>query len=178
MVALCGSFATFNYRVCASQISMLEGSYHAANNYGGTLMISQRLIPAVAIFAMALGGGAASAAEPSLKDIMQGLRDSLVAMTDGLLLGEVDSVAKAATEISEHAPISELERPIIKKTLGDEMPSFAQFDERVHALSISIGEAAERGELGRAEREYQQMIVACLACHTAYKARVSEALAR
>ncbi len=58
------------------------------------------------------------------------------------------------------------------------MLGFAQFDERLHALSISIGEVAEQGELGRAEQEYQHMIAACLARHTAYKARVSEALAR
>lgn len=141
-------------------------------------MISRQRIASVSILVVALGGSTAVANEPSLKDIMQGLRDSLVAMTDGLLLGEPDTVAQAASKISGHAPISDRERPIIIKTLGSEMPGFAQLDERVHALSISIGEAAARDELGRAEQEYQQMIAACLACHTAYKARVSEALVK
>jgi len=141
-------------------------------------MNSRQWIASVSMLVVALGGSAAVADVPSLKDIMQGLRDSLVVMTDGLLLGEADTVARAASEISGHAPISERERSIIIETLGSEMPGFAQLDERVHALSISIGEAAARGELGRAEQEFQQMIATCLACHTAYKDRVSEALAR
>lgn len=140
-------------------------------------MIKKSPLAAVAIVLVVLGNGAVVAAEPTLKEIMQGLRDSLVAMTDGLLLEQPEVVARAATEIAEHAPISAAERSVIKTTLGTDMPGFAQFDQRVHALSLAIRDAASQGALQRAERDYQQMLAACFACHTAYKARVGDALA-
>ncbi|MDZ7768135.1 MAG: hypothetical protein U5K38_03150 [Woeseiaceae bacterium] len=97
-------------------------------------------------------------------------------MTDGLLLGEPDRVSRAALGIAEHPPISERDRSIIAATLGAEMPAFAEFDQLVHSLSVSIGEAATQSDLVRAEREYQQMLNACLGCHSVYKTRVAQAL--
>ncbi len=139
-------------------------------------MISKRLLAAAAVLAFAATGLAAIETEPTLKEIMQGLRDSLVEMTDGLLLGELDRVSPAALDIAGHPPISERDRPVIVATLGPEMPAFAQFDQSVHSLSLSIAEAATQGDLARAEREYQQMLGTCFACHSAYKSRVAEAL--
>jgi cytochrome c553 len=138
-------------------------------------MITTRLITIVAVLTFAVTAATAEN-EPTLKEIMQGLRDSLVEMTDGLLLGEADRVSRAARVIAEHPPISEHDRPIIVETLGPEMPAFAHFDQLAHSFSVSIAEAATQGDLARAEREYQQMLGACFACHNAYKTRVAEAL--
>lgn len=139
-------------------------------------MINLRWITTATVMALALGSSGAPAATPDLKSIMQGLRNSLVTMTDGLLQGEPEMVAQAAANIANHSPVPEHERSIIRATLGTEMPGFAELDREVHVLSVEVGNAAEEGDLARAERDYQTMVAACLACHTSYKARVSEAL--
>lgn len=48
---------------------------------------------------------AATAAEPNLKEIMQGLRDDVVEITDGLLTDDFTKVAHAAVRIANHARI-------------------------------------------------------------------------
>lgn len=139
-------------------------------------MINLRFI-ALAIALIITGTGLATTAnEPTLKDIMQGLRDSLFELTDGLLLEAPDQVATAAAAIAGHATVSEHERFIIVATLGSEMPKFVQWDQLVHSLSVSIGEVAATGDFARIESDYQQMLSACIACHGAYKTRVSTAL--
>jgi hypothetical protein len=138
------------------------------------MTISRLIVAAVLVITGA--GSVAMASEPSLKEIMQGLHDNQSELTGGLLSGEADRVSLAATGIAEHPAIAEREKLIIVAALGPEMPAFGQYDQRVHSLSLSIKEAAEQGDLARAEREAQEMLSACFACHKAYKDRVSKAL--
>ncbi len=64
----------------------------------------------------------------------------------------------------------------IVATLGSEMTKFVRWDQLVHSLSVSIGEAAAKGDFARIESDYQQMLNACIVCHGAHKTRVSTAL--
>jgi hypothetical protein len=95
----------------------------------------------------------ATAAEPNLKEIMQGLRDDVVEITDGLLTDDFTKVA-----------------------LGAEMAAFKQIDTSVHDLSLSIAAAAEERDHDRAIADYQRMLSGCFACHAAYKDRVGAVL--
>jgi hypothetical protein len=147
----------------------------ASTYWKTTIMTISRLIVA-AVLGITSAGSVAMASEPTLKEIMQGLHDNQSELTGGLLSGDADRVSLAATGIAEHPAIAERERLIIVATLGPEMPAFGQYDQRVHSLSLSISDAAKQGDLARAEREAQEMLSACFACHTAYKDRVSEAL--
>ena len=118
----------------------------------------------------------ATAAEPNLKGIMQGLRDDVVAITDGLLIDDLKSVADGATRIANHERIPAEQVQLVAAELGSEMATFKQFDVSVHNLSLSIAAAAEKGDRDRAIADYQSMMSGCLACHAAYKERVATVL--
>lgn len=112
----------------------------------------------------------------SLKDIMQGLRDNVVEITDGLLADDFEQVARGAISIAEHPHIPADQVQLVARELGPEMPAFKQMDTVVHDLSLEIHAAAEAHDSGAAVTAYQQMIKGCLACHAAYKERVAAAL--
>ena len=62
----------------------------------------------------------ATAAEPNLKGIMQGLRDDVVAIADGLLIDDLKSVANGATRIANHARIPAEQVQLVAAELGSD----------------------------------------------------------
>jgi hypothetical protein len=131
---------------------------------------------AVALIVFSTGLSATSA-EPDLKGIMQGLRDDVVALVDGLLTDNFENVARAAERIASHPTIPAEQVQLVAAELGQEMPTFKQFDTSVHDLSLSIAAAAEAKDRERVIADYQNMLANCLACHAAYKERVATVLA-
>lgn len=140
-------------------------------------MIGHRLLRRAGLVCISLAATAATPAEPTLKEIMQGLRDDLVEITDGLLTDDFDRVAQGATGIANHAPISAPQVELIAVELGPEMAAFRQFDELVHELSLAISSAASERDRDRTIAGYRQMVDGCLACHAAYRDRVAAVLA-
>lgn len=112
----------------------------------------------------------------TLKEIMQGLRDKLVEIADGLLNDDFGLVARGANDIAEHPHIPPSQVQLIAAELGEEMPAFKQMDHRVHNLSLEIRAAAEAHDREAASAAYQQMFDGCIACHDAYKDRVAAVL--
>jgi len=112
----------------------------------------------------------------ALQKIMQGLRDNLVEISDGLLTDDYALVARGAMAIAEHPQIPPEQVQLVAQELGPEMPVFKQFDVRVHDLSLEISAAARAGDRAAAITGFQQMIEGCFACHTAYKDRVAAVL--
>ena len=113
---------------------------------------------------------------PSLKEIMQGLRDNLVAISDGLLTDDFELVALGATSIAEHPKIPAAQVQLVAAELGPEMAAFKQLDNLVHDLSLEIGAAAKALDRDTAILSYQRMIEGCFNCHGTYKERVAAAL--
>jgi hypothetical protein len=128
-------------------------------------------------FIVLFSGLSATSAEPDLKGIMQGLRDDVVALVDGLLTDDLENVARAAKRIASHPMIPAEQVQLVAAELGQEMPTFKQFDTSVHDLSLSIAAAAEAQDRERVILDYQNMLANCLACHAAYKERVATVLA-
>jgi cytochrome c556 len=116
------------------------------------------------------------AAEPTLKEIMQGLRDDFVEISDALLVDELVRISLAAARISGHAAVTKQQGSIIAGELGDEMQKFKKFDGTVHSLSESIKQAADNNDHAQILSAYNKMFGACLECHTNYKERVSNVL--
>lgn len=114
--------------------------------------------------------------EPDLKTIMQGLRDDTVSILDALLIDDFGAAAVGANGIANHPRIPGDQVQVVARELGAEMPAFKQFDQQVHDLSLSILAAAKEEDRERAIADYQHMIKGCLACHAAYKERVSKVL--
>jgi len=55
---------------------------------------------------------------PTLKEIMQGLRDNLVEITDGLLADDFDRIANGSMGIAQHVPIPASQVTQIADVLG------------------------------------------------------------
>lgn len=131
------------------------------------------VLACVVLTALAL---ASPAPERDLKKIMQDLRNNTVSMLDGLLTDDFDAVAVAANGIAHHPSIPGAQVQLVAQELGAEMPAFKQLDQQVHDLSLSILAAAKEQDPARAIADYQHMLNGCLACHAAYKDRVSKVL--
>jgi len=112
----------------------------------------------------------------TLQTIMQGLRDNLVEISDGLLTDDFELVDRGASAIMNHPRIPPEQVQLVAKELGQEMPAFKQLDTRVHDLSVQISTAAKSGDRAAATSGFGEMIDGCLACHASYKDRVADVL--
>ena len=98
----------------------------------------------------------------ALKTIMQGLRDNLVEVTDGLLSGNRDQLAAGADSIADHPHIPPADVQLIAAGLGPEMAAFKQFDMLVHESALKIAAAARAGDNEAAIAAYRKMTDGCL----------------
>jgi hypothetical protein len=112
----------------------------------------------------------------TLQAIMQGLRDNLVEIADGLLTDDLERVERGATGIATHPRIPPEQIQLVARELGEEMPTFKQFDMRVHDLAVDIGAAAKAGDKTAAMGKFEEMIDGCFGCHVTYKDRVAGVL--
>lgn len=140
-------------------------------------MFRSKTIAAIAGLGFALSTPAATVGDAtSLQDIMQGLRDDLIKITDGLLVDDFELIANGALGIAEHQRIPAQQLKLVAAELGAEMPAFKQLDTLVHDLSMAIRAAAEAADRDTAYRHYQEMTNGCLGCHVLYKERIAAVL--
>lgn len=139
-------------------------------------MNEKRIRRAVALFWILLPAIAVTADSVTLKSIMQGLRDDLVDISDGLLTDDFELVANGAVSIANHPQIPAAQVQLVAAELGTQMPAFKQLDTLVHDLAIEISAAAEAGNGDAAISNYQRMIDGCFACHRTFKERVAGVL--
>ncbi|HNP36848.1 MAG TPA: hypothetical protein PKK10_13430 [Woeseiaceae bacterium] len=139
-------------------------------------MFWRRTIYSCTILALLASSSHTLAAEPTLKEIMQALRDDLVQVLDGLLLDDPARIAIAAQRIADHPEVSVNDRQRVTAELQEEMAQFAGFDHQVHSLAVSIEAAARAEDLALVRAETRQLIDGCLACHSMYKNRIADVL--
>ena len=113
-----------------------------------------------------------------LKGIMQGLRNNLVDISDGLLTDDFEKIAHGADAIAGHPQIPPGQVKLVAAELGSEMAAFKQLDTLVHDLSLEIRAAATAHDRDDAISGYQRLLEGCLACHSTYKERVAAVLSR
>jgi hypothetical protein len=118
----------------------------------------------------------ASTSEPTLKTIMQELRQNFLDVSDGFLLDDFGKVAEGALAIAEHPRIPAEQVDRISGELGPEMAVFKNFDVQVHELSLEMYKAAKERDRDAAVAAYQGMVTACFDCHSAYRERVAAIL--
>ncbi len=140
------------------------------------MMNRKKLVRAAGLFVILAPAVAASSEATTLQEIMQGLRDNLVDISDGLLMDDFEQVARGAIAISEHPRIPAAQVQLVARDLGPGMAAFKQLDTRVHDLSVEINAAARALDRSAAVSGYQQLIEGCFACHDAYKERVATVL--
>ena len=138
--------------------------------------ILTKAIGALLVPLTALAVAAEPTQEPTLKEIMQSLRDDVFTIADGMFTDDMDRIAQGASGIAHHPSIPGKQVQRVAAELGPEMQAFKQLDIRVHDLSMSIISAAKTQDRERISADFQQLINGCLACHTSYKERVANAL--
>jgi len=131
-----------------------------------SILVTLLLIPTVAL----------TDETTTLQAIMQGLRDNLVEIIDGLLTDDFELVDHGASAIANHPRIPPGQVQLVANELGQEMPAFKQLDTRVHHLSVQISAAARSGDRTAAIAGFGDMIDGCFACHAIYKDRVAAVL--
>jgi hypothetical protein len=107
---------------------------------------------------------------------MQGLREDVFKIADGLFTDNMDLIAQGASGIAHHPSIPGEQVKRVAAELGPEMPAFKQFDMQVHDLSLSLISVARSQDRETATAYFQQLINGCLACHASYKERVANIL--
>lgn len=140
------------------------------------MMNSNRLVAFVAAVLFLTSATAASDETTTLREIMQGLRDSLVEIADGLLTDDFERVARGAHAIANHPHIPANQAQLVAAELGQEMPAFKEMDHRVHHLSLELKAAADALDRESAITAYQRMVDGCFACHDAFKSRIAAVL--
>lgn len=145
-------------------------------NARNTLSLYGKLAFAVCALMVSTCAVGSTEEAPSLKQIMQDLRDNLVEITDGLLIDDFDRIERGAGGIAGHDRIPSSQVARVAAALGPEMAAFKSLDEQVHELSVSMMNAARQQDRGAVMASYRRMVEGCLACHEAFKNRVSEVL--
>lgn len=123
-------------------------------------------------------GQAAAPGTLPLKEIMGALEQDLIDVGHGLWVDDAGLVSNAATRIAEHPTVTPAQMATIQSVLGDEFASFADMDRHVHDGAVALAAAAEaRQSIPDLFEGYVRIQNGCLACHVAFRPRVSEALA-
>ena len=141
-------------------------------------MTTRKQVAFSSLALMLLAAGASADDSMTLVEIMQGLKDDTIRISDGLLTDNFEQIAEAADAIATHPKISADDAQLVAAELGDEMSVFKAIDLLVHDLAVEISVAARARDRSAAFEGYQQMFEGCLACHEAYQDRVATALAR
>jgi hypothetical protein len=136
------------------------------------------LIGAVSLMLISAASVSMTSEGNDLQEIMQGLRDNLVEISDGLLTDDFEKIAHGADAIAGHPRIPPWQVKLVAAELGSEMAAFKQLDSLVHDLSLEISAAATTHNRDDAIFGYQRLLDGCLACHSTYKERVAAVLSR
>jgi len=117
-----------------------------------------------------------TAADGSLKQVMQQLGQDYSKLDRAILMEDFETAAKAAHAIGFHDKPSMGQRLKILASLRMEMSDFKKADEKVHALSIEIEQAAKAKDMPLLIERQSQMLSACMGCHISYRNRIIDIL--
>ncbi|PHR81298.1 MAG: hypothetical protein COA59_16115 [Colwellia sp.] len=117
-----------------------------------------------------------SAAEGSLKLVMQGLLKDTQALTAAMLNEDFTLIAAKAKTIADHPKPSMATRMKIMESMGSDMAKFKANDNIVHSAAVEIMTNAEQKNIKGVGENFKKMIDGCLSCHNTFKSRVSEVL--
>lgn len=117
-----------------------------------------------------------SAAEGSLKSVMQGLLKETQQLTAAMLNEDFTLIADKAKNIADHPKPSMATRMKIMKAMGPKMAKFKANDDVVHSAAVNIMTNAQQKNIKGVGENYKKMIDGCLSCHSMFKSKVSAIL--
>jgi cytochrome c556 len=117
-----------------------------------------------------------SPANPTLKEIMQALETDMAGVAHGIWIEDMEAVRAAAARVADHPRVTPEQMATIQATLGADFATFAGMDQAVHGASVALRDAAGQAPISELTSGYQRIQQGCVACHAAFRPRVSEAL--
>lgn len=110
-----------------------------------------------------------------LPTIMRLIYADMQIINEGIYTENFKLIEQGAAAINEHPPLSDETRSLVKKTLGERMQAFGQYDKLVHDTADSLKEAATEHNMERVLDKYQIIQQGCVSCHTSFRNEITRA---
>jgi len=108
-----------------------------------------------------------------LPTIMRLIYADIQIINEGIYTENFQLIEQGAAAINEHPPLSNETRSLVKKTLGDRMQAFGQYDNLVHDTADSLKEAATEHNMERVLENYQIIQQGCVSCHASFRNEIT-----
>ncbi|MDZ7805581.1 MAG: hypothetical protein U5K71_00525 [Gracilimonas sp.] len=105
----------------------------------------------------------------NLQTIMRLIYADIQIINEGIYTENYDLIEKGATAINEHPALSDETRSFVKKTLGNRMQAFGQYDKVVHDTADSLKVAAIDRNMESILENYQIIQQGCVSCHSSFR---------
>lgn len=109
-----------------------------------------------------------------LVPMMRLLLNDMYAIDEGIYTEDFAMIEEGGRSIADHPVMTEEDKKLVKKTLGEEMKQFVRYDMTVHHHADSIAVAAQQKEMSRVLHHYQIVQQGCVDCHTAFRRKITE----
>jgi len=110
-----------------------------------------------------------------LPTIMRLIYADIQIINEGIYTENFQLIEQGAAAINEHPPLSDETRSLVKKTLGERMQAFGQYDKLVHDTADSLKEAVTEHNMERVLEKYQIIQQGCVSCHTSFRNEITQA---
>ena len=104
-----------------------------------------------------------------LRPLMVGLAQDMDRIATGLWYEDYDLIRQGAQGIAQHPKIPPSQIKNVKNALGDQFPTFVQYDKTVHRTASTLVTAAEAKNWSKVLDTHEQLQRGCMGCHTAYR---------
>ncbi len=108
-----------------------------------------------------------------LPTIMRLIYADIQIINEGIYTENFQLIEQGAAAINEHPPLSDETRSLVKKTLGERMQAFGQYDKLVHDTADSLKEAATEHNMERVLENYQIIQQGCVSCHASFRNEIT-----
>lgn len=115
---------------------------------------------------------------PSLKTIMRLIMTDMDLINEGIYTQDFLLIQEGSAAINAHPPLSDKTRALIKRTLKENMPAFAQYDKIVHDHADSLNVAASNKDMKKVLEQYHIIESGCVACHASFRDPIRDAIAK
>lgn len=111
----------------------------------------------------------------SLIVIMDMMLSNMQKVDAGIYNENYGLIEESAGRIADHPPIRKKDLQLIKETLGNQMKTFAKFDNKVHHHADSMRMAAHQKDMDEILRHYSIVQSGCVSCHAHFRSRILKA---
>lgn len=119
-----------------------------------------------------------SASQPETMELVPMMRLLLADMytiEEGVYTENFQMIEEGGNSIADHPVMTEEDKVLIKKTLGEQFKKFVSYDMIVHHHADSVALAATQKNMREILRHYQIVQKGCVNCHSDFRAKIVNA---